>query len=223
MSAMFETKLLIECGRQSELGIGAKPRPPITPKLLQPVTDILVNDPTGEEGTVSHTQSETSIRINPVTGTICSSYNDTFHSFYDSSGGSGFSRSNDGGTSFIDGGVHPAGSGGFSYGDPSLVWRKADGLFYYAALCDSGLCLWQSTDDCESFTQVGIIHSGFGDDKELMEVDNNPSSSYFGRFYVAWTDFAAGEMIFTYIFNGLMTEMYRMVIMTLISGSRRRR
>lgn len=37
---------------------------------------------------------------------------------------------------------------------------------------------------------VGPIHTGFGDDKELMAVDNDLSSPHFGRIYVGWTDFA---------------------------------
>ena len=41
-----------------------------------------------------------------------------------------------------------------------------------------------------------MIHSGGGDDKELMAVDNDPSSSFYGRFYVAWIDFNQGARIF---------------------------
>ena len=29
-----------------------------------------------------------------------------------------------------------------------------------------------------------------------MTVDNNPTSPYYGRFYVAWTDFSAGAQIY---------------------------
>ncbi len=31
-----------------------------------------------------------------------------------------------------------------------------------------------------------------GDDKELLAVDNNPSSPYYGNLYLVWTDFGAG-------------------------------
>jgi hypothetical protein len=100
----------------------------------------------------------------------------------------GFSRSTDGGASFSDqGALDPE-----SDGDPSLVWRLADGHFYFATLADGGVRLWRSIDDCRTFLPVGPVHEGTSDDKELMAVDNAPSSPYFGRLYVAWTDFGAG-------------------------------
>ncbi len=101
-------------------------------------------------------------------------------------GYSGFGRSIDGGATFVDKGPFPVGNGG----DPSLVWRRSDGKFYYAALTLSGgLILFRSDDDCNTFVSVGAISSTGNDDKEIMTVDNNPSSPYYGRLYVAWTDF----------------------------------
>ncbi len=201
MSPMFETNLLKECGRQNELGgVPAKVSPvPVVPSpegaAISVVPDVLVNNPSLDVGGVSHTQSETTIAINPNTGTICSAYNDSYSYFTQGIGLSGFSRSIDGGASFVDNGAFPGGSGGISYGDPTLVWKKADGYFYFGSICGSGLCLWRSSDDCNSFTQYSVIHSGGGDDKELMAVDNNVSSPYYGRFYVAWTNFGAGGLI----------------------------
>jgi hypothetical protein len=206
MSAMLETRLLQECGRQDELGLSLLKGGNLVEKgissvrradqLPGAVTDVLVNDPLGDADAYTQTQSETSLALNEDTGTLCACYNDSYH-MYEYTGGSGFSSSIDGGVSFVDHGVHPRGPGGRSSGDPSVVWRRSDGLFYYAALCDAGLCIWQSLDDCTSFFQYSVIHYGpWGDDKEFMAVDNNPTSPYYGRLYVAWTNFDAGERIY---------------------------
>ena len=203
MSAMLETKLLQQCGRQDELG---QPKgsaaagiivPPVprTDRLPGADTDVLVNDPSGDAGAYTHTQSETSIALNEDTGTVCACYNDSYHA-YEYTGGSGFSSSTNGGLGFVDHGVHPYGPWGVSYGDPSVAWRRSDGLFYYAALCDMGVCLWQSLDDCASFFQYSVIHVGWGDDKSFMAVDNHAASPFYGRVYVVWTDFNAGERIY---------------------------
>ncbi|MCB8952551.1 MAG: exo-alpha-sialidase [Ardenticatenales bacterium] len=197
MGGMFETKLLLACGRANELGQVSAPMTPETAALLGGV-DVQVNNSTGETGTAT-TQSETTIAVNENTGTICSGYNDGYSGVVQGQGYTGFSRSTDGGASFVDGGA----LGSRSFGDPSLVWRKSDGYFYFAALDQSGLGIWRSTNDCASFQFHALIHSGGGDDKELMAVDNTPASPHYGRLYVAWTDFNAGARIFsTYSDNG---------------------
>jgi hypothetical protein len=189
------------CGRQDLLG-QVPPEPASAPIPGEPDAggvDIPVNNPAGDVGTNSHTQSETSMARNEVTGTICSGYNDSWHYFSSGNGFTGFSRSVDGGATFSDRGA----LGASSWGDPAVVWRKSDGHFYFAALHDSGLGMWRSTDDCTSFAFLGVIHSGGGDDKELMSVDNNPASPYYGRLYCVWTDFGAGQVIrSTYSDNG---------------------
>jgi hypothetical protein len=92
--------------------------------------------------------------------------------------------------------------GSTSFGDPALVWRKLDGKFYFATLSSAGLGIWRSDDDCQTFTFVATIASG-SDDKELMAVDNNPASPFYGRLYVAWTDFGSGARIYsTFSSNG---------------------
>ncbi len=182
-------KLLVLCDRADELG-QVRQAPAIEPLTTEAGgTDVPVNDPSGDVGAASHTQSETSMALNETTGTICSGYNDSYHGLT-GNGYTGFSRSVDGGASFEDRGALSSSS----YGDPALVWRKADGHFYFAALHSNGLGIWASTDDCATFTFVGMIHSGGGDDKELMTVDNNLASPYYGRLYVQWTDFSAGGL-----------------------------
>lgn len=188
MSAMFERRILVACDRMNEFG--AVVSDPGIFDLGPLGTDVMVSDPTGDSG-VSQTQSETSIALSEDTGTICSGYNDSYSGVVLGQGYTGVSGSHDGGSSFTD-----LGSLRNSYGDPSMVWRKSDGAFYIASLYNPyGLGLWKSTDDCQSFTFAGKITNGSSDDKELMVVDNNPDSPYYGRMYVAWTDFAAGGRI----------------------------
>ncbi|MEZ5461247.1 hypothetical protein [Dokdonella sp.] len=178
------------CGRQadfigqveSELPFGILP-------YLEPVTDVNVSDPSGDAGT-TRTQSETSIERNPVTGTLCAAYNDSYHGVTQDLGFSGFSRSTDGGQTWVDRGA----VSGDDSGDPSLVWRRLDGKFYYAALRNGGLALYRSDDDCMTFTFVSQFASG-NDDKEIMAIDNEPTSPYYGRIYIVWIDFGVGARI----------------------------
>ncbi|MEM6795192.1 MAG: hypothetical protein AAF725_14530, partial [Acidobacteriota bacterium] len=173
--------LLKGCGRAHELGRVSNERVEIpgdeasaaTPGGRLVGTDVPISDPSGDSG-ANVTQNETSMAYNPTTGTICAAHNDSFHGITENEGFSGFARSTDGGATFIDqGAIGPGNSG-----DPALVWRKADGLFYYAALSNGGLGIWRSTDDCLSFESIGPIVNSGSDDKELMAVDNNDGSLY---------------------------------------------
>ncbi|RLE20618.1 MAG: hypothetical protein DRJ65_17825, partial [Acidobacteria bacterium] len=186
--------LLRACGREHELGrVRNSPGFVRQGEGITAGIDVAVSDPTGDTGTASHTQSETSLSLNETTGTICSGYNDSWHEFANSEGFTGFSRSTDGGQTFTDQGALGAGSGG----DPAIVWRKADETFYFAALKSGSLGIWKSTDDCETFSSIGNIHSGSSDDKELMAVDNTPASPHYGRLYTVWTHFDAGGNIYS--------------------------
>ena len=188
MSGMFETKLLLECGRANELGQVTSQLNLQTPLVG---TDVQVNDRTGESGTAT-TQSETSLALNENTGTLCSGFNDGYGGVVAGTGYTGFSSSTDGGLTFVDHG----GLGSSSFGDPSIIWRKNDGKFYIGTIHASGMGFWRSDDDCTTFTFVGNPHLGGGDDKELFAVDNNVSSPFYGRIYMAWTDFNAGARIY---------------------------
>ncbi len=184
-------QLLLACGRADELGrvpqeVALEP----VPAEGELIADVQVNDSTGDDQSTSTTQSETSIVRNEVTGTLCSGYNDSHSGFVEGSF-TGFSRSTDGGATWEDRGALPSGSGG----DPSVVWRRSDGKVYFAALRQGGVGVWRSDDDCLTFTFVAQAASG-SDDKELMAVDNDPGSPFFGRLYMVWTDFGAGASIF---------------------------
>ncbi len=161
MSGAFEMALLEACGRATLEPASPSPSRPIAAASPSSGPDVRVN---GVDPAVSSTtQSETSIAINPNTGAICSTYNDSYHYHIQGQGYIGFSRSVDGGASFQDGGVMPPGGGGVSRGDPSVVWRASDGYFYFTCIHETanwGLGLWRSTDDCATFQWVGLAHAG---------------------------------------------------------------
>jgi len=188
--------LLWSCGRQNELGRGVafenegdEAGPSLATRLYT-VNDVQVNDPTGESGS-NTTQNETSIAQNPETGTLCSSFNDSWEYYSGGGGFAGYARSTDGGASWTDGGA----VNGRAYGDPSLAWRRADGNFYLAMLdSGGGLGIYVSTDDCQTFNFITTPSTG-GDDKEILAIDNNPASPYYGNMYIVWTDFGAGGAI----------------------------
>ncbi len=194
-------KLLAQCGREDELGQVEGQESALrgpSDKLAAYSPEVQVND-SASDTSATTTQSETSLARSPTTGTLCSGFNDSNH-FPNGDGLTGYARSVDGGTSFTDRG--PLGDN--SFGDPSLVWRRKDGNFYFAALEQIGLGIWRSTDDCRSFEFLGNTDTG-ADDKEILAVDNNPASPYYGRLYVGWTDFGAGGSIFAnYSDDGLI-------------------
>ncbi len=181
-------KLAVLCDRPDLLGQVAEDANESPADALG--TDVRVNDPTGETG--SRTQSETSIGYNETTGTLCSGYNDAYSGVVQGQGYTGFSSSTDGGVTWVDRGA----LGSRSFGDPGVVWRKMDGKFYFVALDSNGLGIWRSDDDCQTFSFIANPHVGGSDDKELMAIDNNVSSPHYGRIYVSWTDFTSSD-IFT--------------------------
>ena len=85
---------------------------------------------------------------------------------------------------------------------PAWSGASPTALFYITSLHTNGLGLWKSTTDCASLTWVGMAHSGANDDKELMAVDNNVASPYYGRLYIAWTDFTDSRIRSIYSTNG---------------------
>lgn len=193
ISGALELKLMLLCGEITEeevdqLGREMRGDADVLPPFVfgEPGLDILINDPASDIG--GTTQSETSIVA--VNNTICAAWNDSGSDVLNV-GFSGFGFSNDGGLTWTDGGAFPPGPGpDRHFGDPNLAYSVRDGAFYFAALSDLGLSLWKSTDGCQNFSYVRPIHVGIGDDKELMAIDNNPASPYFGRIYIGWTDFA---------------------------------
>ena len=195
MSAALERKLAIMCGLTKPAPASATTQTSPPSQRLQglaarvarastPGGDIPVSNPALDVG--GTTQSETSLAV--VGNVVCAAWNDSG----EGSGANGFSGhgvSLDGGITFTDGGPFPNGPFDQNFGDPTLAYSVRDNTFYYAALSSSGLSLWRSTNNCQSFAYVGVIHSGFGDDKEMMAVDNSPTSPFFGRIHIGWTNF----------------------------------
>ena len=60
-----------------------------------------------------------------------------------------------------------------------------------------GLGVWRSTNDGATWTIGNCAHVGNSDDRESMWVDNNPASPFYGRIYVTWNDFAAGQGLYS--------------------------
>lgn len=178
------------CNRQELLGEVESEYFDADRAVAKASTDSQVND----DFNTDTTQSETSIAENLDTGTLCAGFNDSCEFFCNDGGGgfTGFARSTDGGATWDDRGA----LGVNSFGDPSVVYRQADGNFYVSALDSSGgLGIYRSTDDCMSFTQVTVATSN-GDDKELMSSDNT-GGPHDGNLYLVWTDFGTGNMAFT--------------------------
>ena len=200
LSTGLERKLLVTCGRAPKTAQLTPPQaseklpkranvPQAGALSLAPGSDIPVSDPTLDTG--GSTQSETSVVA--VGNVVCAAWNDSGEGF-GANGFAGFGYSLDGGQTFKDGGPFLA-SGDTSFGDPSLAYSVRDHAFYFASLSSSGLSLWRSLDSCQSFQYVGVIHSSFGDDKEMIAVDNTPTSPFFGRIHIGWTAFGEGNDI----------------------------
>jgi hypothetical protein len=91
--------------------------------------------------------------------------------------------------------------------DPSVVYSAADSMFFLSTLCysptnpSSEVQVWQSTDGATwtdsvdaSVAITNILADGSIDgsvfyDKELLAIDNNPASPFFGRLYVTFIKF----------------------------------
>ena len=99
--------------------------------------------------------------------------------------------------------------GGRCFGsDPSVVYSVRDNAFYLSTLCyfsttpASEVQVWKSVDGGVTWSDStkaalvitnhapdGTIDASLFYDKELMAVDNDPSSPYFGRLYVTFNKF----------------------------------
>jgi hypothetical protein len=95
--------------------------------------------------------------------------------------------------------------------DPSVVYSTRDSAFYLSTLCfapsnpSSEVQVWRSadggatwTDSMDAATAItniapdGSIDGSVFYDKELLAVDNTPSSPHYGRLYMAYTKFHTG-------------------------------
>ena len=112
---------------------------------------------------------------------------------------SGTSYSIDGGATFTQILPPPFAAGhGTNYGDPIVVFNVKLGKWFAGDLTTGcggqGIGLWSSLDGI-TWSTASCAHNGFGDDRESMWVDNDPTSGTFGRMYVSWNDFGANGIL----------------------------
>lgn len=94
-------------------------------------------------------------------------------------------------------------------GDPAMAYSLRDHAFYMAQLCffrtspESEVQIYKSLDNGATWTpsrfaavaatnvnhQTGAVDDSIFNDKELIAVDNTPTSSHYGRLYVTYTKF----------------------------------
>jgi hypothetical protein len=163
-----------------------------------------VNLITGTETSPNITQSETFTTVNPENpNQIVVAYNDSRGRNVSPINISGASVSTDGGATFTRVTL-ASGQGPFSntVGDPVILFNGPTDTWYTVWLdggCGGqGLGGYKSTApwDATSWTHYNCVHNGGSDDRESGWANNNPSSTFYGRMYVSWNDFARGGGIF---------------------------
>lgn len=122
------------------------------------------------------------------------------------SGGVWIGTTRDGGQTWASQRLAPTTSAGEACdgGDPSVVYSVRDGAFYLSQLCflrtapDSEVYVYKSTDNGSSWSPGSLVVTNRSDgsvdgsvfyDKELLAVDNDSSSPFFGRLYATYIKF----------------------------------
>jgi hypothetical protein len=119
----------------------------------------------------------------------------------------GFFVSFDGGTHWIDGQIPEGSGGGGGNGDPSPAFDRKFGTAHMAQLSAGcgifcghiSVSVSTSTDGGRTWGNAVTVAQGQGSltpsanavfqDKEWLTADNNPSSPFYGRLYLTWTQF----------------------------------
>lgn len=128
------------------------------------------------------------------------------------SGGVVVMRTSDGGRHWASTRITPQfrGTGDFcNGGDPGVAYSRKDGAFYLSQLCFfrsqafSEVHVFKSVDNGKTWTPgrqaanaasnfnytTGVVDDSIFNDKELIAVDNTPTSPHYGRIYVTYTKF----------------------------------
>lgn len=152
-------------------------------------------------------QNETAVAINLTNPLIAVSASNDYVS-----GGVAVMRTSDGGRHWLTTRITPqfTGTGDFcNGGDPGVAYSRRDHAFYLTQLCFfralpySEVQLYKSVDDGKTWTPgreaaraasnydytAGTVDTSVFNDKELVAVDNTPTSPHYGRVYVTYTKF----------------------------------
>ncbi|MFL6098368.1 MAG: hypothetical protein ACJ71T_00260 [Actinomycetales bacterium] len=128
------------------------------------------------------------------------------------SGGVAVMRTSDGGRHWLTTRITPEfrGTGDFcNGGDPGVAYSRRDHAFYLTQLCFfralpfSEVQLYKSVDSGKTWTPgrqaaraasnfnytTGAVDESVFNDKELVAVDNTPTSPHYGRVYITYTKF----------------------------------
>ena len=134
------------------------------------------------------------------------------------SGGVTVMRTSDSGRSWQTTRVNPLFRGTGDYctgGDPGVAYSRRDGAFYISQLCFfrasafSEVHVFKSVNNGKTWTPgrqaaraasnfnyfAGTVDDSIFNDKELIAVDNNPSSPHYGRIYVTYTKFHISDPV----------------------------
>lgn len=106
------------------------------------------------------------------------------------------STSTDGGATWTTHNTMCTGHGGV-LGDPIVVYNAHLSTWFVGFIAlgcgGQGLGLWTSPDG-QTWSTGACSHTGSGDDRESMWVDNDPSSPHYGRMYISWNNLSAGRL-----------------------------
>ncbi len=132
---------------------------------------------------------------------------------------SGMSVSTDAGANFTRLDPDPFGSVFTAdMGSPAVAYDDSTSSWYAVVLTSDcgaqGIGVMTATDPETPGNWIAAspacVHSGTADDRPILWVDNNSSSAYYGRVYVAFNDFAAGvdgDLKIAYLDAGTWTEV----------------
>jgi hypothetical protein len=163
-------------------------------------TVTLNNVQMNNEPTPDLPQDETQVALNPSNPLVAVAAANDFVT-----GGLWIGHTTDGGKTWSNFRAAPTASTGRTCdggGDPAVAFSVRDNAFYVAQLCFfftnpiSEVQLWKSTDNGVTWTKTakgstvftnivnGSVDGTLFYDKDLLAIDNNPSSPHFGRLYV---------------------------------------